>query len=79
MRNLELDEAALLEPDEAVSAREAAAGEAADELVLGADPEGPLGQSVDLVKVGLPSRRVGLVSDEVEDICDRPADLDRGR
>ena len=76
-RDLELDVATLLEGNEPVACGHPAAGEATDELMLGAYPERAFRQPANLVEPVLPPRRISLVGHEVEDLSDRTRDLDR--
>ena len=64
-----------LELDEAIARRKAASGENADELVLGTYSERAIGEATDLVEIGLPLRRIGLIGNEREDLLDGPLDL----
>jgi hypothetical protein len=63
---LEGHELARVDGDEPVAGGDLAPGEAADDVVLGADPQRPGGQPTDLVQAGLPARPVGDVGDERE-------------
>ena len=46
--------------------------------MLGTYSERAIGEATDLVEIGLPSRRIGLIGDEREDFLDGPVDLHGG-
>ena len=66
VRELEGHEPARVEGDEPVAGGDLTPGEPAHELVLGADPHRPGGQTTNLVQAVLPPWRVGHVGDERE-------------